>query len=207
MLSSFRLLNNNLKLSQLRDRLFATKNFNLATDEELISFLKSKDQPKFRAKQIRGWVQTKGITDFNVMNDLPAPLRRLLSDEYHIGSLEIASEQISNDGTYKRAYKLHDGQLIESVLMPYEDGRRTACISSQAGCAMGCVFCATGQMGFARQLTANEIFEQAQKFALELLQKNERLSNGEVFILLYLYTGLLTLPITTYVTRHWLYVV
>ena len=61
--------------------------------------------------------------------------------------------------------------------MPYEDGRRTACISSQAGCAMGCVFCATGQMGFARQLTSDEIFEQVARFASELKEKKERLSN------------------------------
>ena len=67
--------------------------------------------------------------------------------------------------------------MIESVLMPYEDGRRTACISSQAGCAMGCVFCATGQMGFARQLTAEEIYEQVARFASELKGEGERLSN------------------------------
>lgn len=70
------------------------------------------------------------------MQDLPAPLRKILSSEYVFGCLEIALEQVSKDGTYKRAYRLNDGQLIESVLMPYEDGRRTACISSQAGCAM-----------------------------------------------------------------------
>ena len=64
--------------------------------------------------------------------------------------------------------RLSDGQLIESVLMPYNDGRRTACISSQAGCGMGCTFCATGQMGFVRHLTATEIFEQAQRFSSEL---------------------------------------
>ena len=67
--------------------------------------------------------------------------------------------------------------LIESVLMPYADGRRTACISSQAGCAMRCAFCATGQMGFARQLSTDEIFEQALIFARELKQEDERLSN------------------------------
>ena len=66
---------------------------------------------------------------------------------------------------------------IESVLMPYNDGRRTACISSQAGCAMGCVFCATGQMGFARHLTATEIFEQAKRFSNDLQAEGERLSN------------------------------
>ncbi len=85
--------------------------------------------------------------------------------------------QVSKDGTVKRAYALGDGQLVESVLMPYEDGRRTACISSQAGCGMGCTFCATGQMGFARHLTSTEIFEQAKHFSAELTAKGERLSN------------------------------
>ena len=96
------------------------------------------------------------------MKNLPLDLRQKLKNFYTVGSLSIITEQISKDGTRKRAYALHDGQLIESVLMPYDDGRQTACISSQAGCAMGCVFCATGQMGFSRQLTSTEIFEQGE---------------------------------------------
>ena len=111
------------------------------------------------------------------MANIPLQLRTMLSSDFTFGSLKVASEQVSKDGTRKRAYELHDGQLIESVLMPYEDGRRTACISSQAGCAMGCVFCATGQMGFFRQLTAAEIFEQAQIFSSELRKADQRLSN------------------------------
>lgn len=91
----------------------------------------------------------------------------------------MAFEQRSSDGTIKRAYRLlKDNTLIESVLMPYEDGRRTACISSQAGCAMACAFCATGQQGFTRQLTDSEIFEQALLFSRDLSkEKGERLSN------------------------------
>ena len=85
--------------------------------------------------------------------------------------LRVTCPKVSRDGTVKRAYQLEDGQLIESVLMPYRDGRQTACISSQAGCSMGCVFCATGQMGFARQLTADEIFEQTQRFHAELQRR------------------------------------
>jgi 23S rRNA (adenine2503-C2)-methyltransferase len=94
-----------------------------------------------------------------------------------LGELELATEQNSLDGTVKRLYRLPDGQMIESVLMPYDDDRRTACISTQAGCAMGCVFCATGQMGFARHLTETEIFEQALMFARDLEVEGERLSN------------------------------
>ena len=89
----------------------------------------------------------------------------------------MVARQQSRDATEKRLFRLHDGQLIESVLMPYNDARMTACISSQAGCAMGCVFCATGQMGFGRNLTAGEIFEQAMIFARELTARGERLSN------------------------------
>ena len=98
--------------------------------------------PKFRAKQIQGWIRDKGVSDFDDMNNLPKKLRQTLAEHARVGSLELAVQADSKDGTIKRAYRLHDGQLIESVLMPYDDGRNTACISSQAGCAMGCVFCA-----------------------------------------------------------------
>jgi 23S rRNA (adenine2503-C2)-methyltransferase len=111
------------------------------------------------------------------MTNLPKSLRQRLAEETTLGTLDIAAEQSSKDGTTKRLYRLDDGQLIESVLMPYHDQRRTACISSQAGCALGCVFCATGQMGFARHLSATEIFEQALRFARELHDQGERLSN------------------------------
>ena len=144
---------------------------------ELEIIMKSWKYPAFRARQIHNWIFSQGVQDIDEMSDLPKKLRTILKERATIGTLHLEVEQISNDGTKKRAYKLHDGQLIESVLMPYEDGRRTACISSQAGCAMGCVFCATGQMGFARQLTAEEIFEQVATFANELKGEGERLSN------------------------------
>ncbi len=144
---------------------------------ELETILSSWNQPKYRAKQILHWVHEMGITDIDLMDNLPKKLRSLLKEYTSVGSLSLEVEAISKDGTRKRAYRLWDGQLIESVLMPYDDGRQTACISSQAGCAMGCVFCATGQMGFARQLTEDEIFEQVATFAAELKSENKRLSN------------------------------
>jgi hypothetical protein len=144
---------------------------------ELETLLSSWNQPKYRAKQILHWVHEMGITDIDLMDNLPKKLRSLLKEYTSVGSLSLEVEAISKDGTRKRAYRLWDGQLIESVLMPYADGRQTACISSQAGCAMGCVFCATGQMGFARQLTEDEIFEQVATFAAELKSENKRLSN------------------------------
>ena len=111
------------------------------------------------------------------MGNLPKALRARLASEAVAGTLQVDTEQQSRDGTRKRLYRLPDGQLIESVLMRYDTGRNTACISSQAGCAMACAFCATGQMGFARHLTAGEIFEQAWIYARELQSEGARLSN------------------------------
>lgn len=145
--------------------------------EELEALLKSWGVPAYRARQIHTRIFSQGAADIDEMVELPLKLRTMLKERATVGSLRLEIEQVSQDGTRKRAYKLHDGQVIESVLMPYEDGRRTACISSQAGCAMGCVFCATGQMGFARQLTSEEIYEQVARFASELRGDGERLSN------------------------------
>jgi 23S rRNA (adenine2503-C2)-methyltransferase len=147
------------------------------TQADLEVLMGSWTQPSFRAKQIWQWVHDKGVRSFQQMSNLPKGLRVRLTEETVLGTLEVAAEQQSEDGTIKRLYRLTDGQLIEAVLMPYNDGRRTACISSQAGCAMGCVFCATGQMGFARHLSSTEIFEQAKLLADELKLKGERLSN------------------------------
>ncbi|CBJ28680.1 conserved unknown protein [Ectocarpus siliculosus] len=134
-------------------------------------------EPKFRAKQVLKWIFEGGAESFEDMANIPKTLRAKLAKVATVGALEVAARQVSKDGTKKLAYRLSDGQIIESVLMPYSDGRRTACISSQAGCAMGCVFCATGQMGFKRQLSAAEIFEQAYRFSQELQKRGDRLSN------------------------------
>ncbi len=150
----------------------------LALDEPAAAaLLKQLGQPAFRARQLRAWLYDHGVTRLDEMTDLPLALRERLGRASTLGTLTQVTEQKSRDGTQKRLYRLHDGHLIESVLMPYDDGRRTACISSQAGCAMGCVFCATGQMGFSRNLTETEIFEQAWRFHAELKARGERLSN------------------------------
>eukprot|EP00526_Cylindrotheca_closterium_P005883 CAMPEP_0113620898 /NCGR_PEP_ID=MMETSP0017_2-20120614/10660_1 /TAXON_ID=2856 /ORGANISM="Cylindrotheca closterium" /LENGTH=566 /DNA_ID=CAMNT_0000530593 /DNA_START=192 /DNA_END=1892 /DNA_ORIENTATION=- /assembly_acc=CAM_ASM_000147 len=142
--------------------------------EELEEVIVSLGHPKYRAKQVYNWVRVQGVTDVSQMNNIPKKLKADLERFAAVGSLTLDMEQISKDGTKKRAYRLEDGQLIESVLMPYTDGRYTACISSQAGCAQGCVFCATGQMGFSRQLTSDEIFEQVARFASELSQQDQQ---------------------------------
>lgn len=145
--------------------------------DELNALLKDWGEPKYRAQQLYNWLYERRVDNFDGMTNLPQSLREHLIEKTVLGTLNLVTEQTSNDGTVKRLYKLDDGQLIESVLMPYQDHRRTACISSQAGCAMGCVFCATGQMGFARNLTATEIFEQAMQFSRELEANGDRLSN------------------------------
>jgi 23S rRNA (adenine2503-C2)-methyltransferase len=148
-------------------------------EPQLAAWLAERGQPAFRARQIRRWLYEARTDSIEAMTDLPRVLREELSKEARLGSLVQVVEQQSADGTQKRLYRLPEEQprYIESVLMPYEDGRRTACISTQAGCAMGCVFCATGQMGFVRHLTSAEIFEQAMRFASELHARGERLSN------------------------------
>ena len=143
----------------------------------LAALLTSWGEPGYRSKQLHSWIYERGVTDFDTMLNLPKDLRARLQQSATIGSLSVEREQHSRDGTRKRLWRCSDDSLIEAVLMPYEDGRRTACISSQVGCAMGCVFCATGQMGYRRQLAADEIFEQAARFACELRARDERLSN------------------------------
>jgi 23S rRNA (adenine2503-C2)-methyltransferase len=144
---------------------------------QLADLLAEWDEPKFRAKQVWEWLYDSRVSSFEVMTNLPKSLRTRLESETMLGQLTLITEQSSSDGTVKRLHRLTDGQLIESVLMLYDDNRRTACISTQAGCAMGCVFCATGQMGFARHLSSDEIFEQALLFARDLEAEGDRLSN------------------------------
>ncbi len=145
---------------------------------DLTALITDWGQPAYRARQIWQWLYTHKVADVQAMTNLPADLRARLGGEARLNALEVVRELYSSDGqTIKWLFRLPDGQLIESVLMEYADGRRTACISTQAGCAMGCVFCATGQMGFARHLSSGEIVEQAVYLARWLEAHGERLSN------------------------------
>jgi len=134
--------------------------------------------PRYRADQVWQWLYQHQATSFDQMHTLPADLRERLAHYTRPGVLETVRAVYSSDGdTQKYLLRLPDGQLIETVLMEYSGVRRTACISTQAGCAMGCVFCATGQMGFARNLSAGEIVEQALIVSRLLKADGERLSN------------------------------
>ena len=151
--------------------------YDLALDD-LTATLRAWGEPAYRARQVWEWLYQHKVDDFAAMLTLPQALRAKLSAAFRLRGLELEIERRSSDGqTVKRLWRLPDGQMIESVLMAYDDDRRTACISTQAGCAMGCVFCATGQMGFARHLTSGEIVLQAVEFARLLEAEGERLSN------------------------------
>src|SRR5690606_10853784 len=112
-----------------------------------------------RVGQTRAWLHERDALDFAEMTDLPEAERRALADRFELTAPALANVAISGDGTVKHLWRLGDGELIESVLIPAGD-RLTLCISSQAGCAMACVFCATGWSGYRRQLTAAEIVAQ-----------------------------------------------
>lgn len=117
-------------------------------------------EPAFRATQVLHWLYKELVTSFDAMTNLPQALRRRLEETYRLGSAELVAQKTSTDGwTRKVLLKMKDGSTVESVLMLYYD-RATVCVSSQVGCAMGCSFCATGQMGFTRNLTSGEILEQ-----------------------------------------------
>jgi 23S rRNA (adenine2503-C2)-methyltransferase len=145
--------------------------------EHLTQRLETWGEPQFRAQQIWQAIYHDLATSPDEITTLPKLLREKLKAEFTLGSLSPAAEARSSDGqTRKRLFRLPDGKSIEAVLMGYEK-RRTTCISTQAGCAMGCVFCATGQMGFRRHLRAGEIVEQVLWFARELKAKGDRLTN------------------------------
>ena len=131
------------------------------THDQLTAQLVEWGQPAFRAGQIWRWLYERYAASIDEMSDLSKPLRARLGEQYTLGRLTPVAEKVSNDGwTRKWLLRLADGSEVETVLMEYEGIRRTACISSQAGCAMNCSFCATGQMGFLRNLRAGEIVEQ-----------------------------------------------
>lgn len=132
---------------------------------QLTDFVVSLGEPKFRAAQLWDWIYKRFAGDFEAMHNLPKSLRAKLAETARLDPLTPVTEIVSQDrDTLKTLFCLPDGQTIETVLMLY-DKRRTLCISSQAGCAMGCTFCATAQGGLARNLSSGEILAQVLYFA------------------------------------------
>lgn len=135
------------------------KNIREASLPEITTFLTAHGEKAFRAKQIWQWIWQRGVTTFEEMSNLSKTTRELLAAHYYFDSLTIHRTQTATDGTTKTAWRLHDGKIIESVLIPGNQ-KFTVCVSSQVGCKLGCKFCATGTLGFKRNLSPGEIFEQ-----------------------------------------------
>jgi 23S rRNA (adenine2503-C2)-methyltransferase len=120
-------------------------------------------EPAFRARQIWRWT-SHGTESFEAMTDLPRRLRGELEDRVPFSTLTLVDEAHARDGTVKALFRTADERPVEAVLMRYRDGRRSLCLSSQSGCPLTCTFCATGQMRFGRNLTSEEIVDQALHF-------------------------------------------
>ncbi|HEY8834953.1 MAG TPA: 23S rRNA (adenine(2503)-C(2))-methyltransferase RlmN [Chthoniobacterales bacterium] len=135
--------------------------------DEITGYLATRNERPYRAKQVVDWLYEKRISSFEEMSDLPLALRNSLSSEFAFGNLETVRVLGSEDTTRKFLFRLGDGNLIESVLIPASPAlygersdRRTICVSTQVGCAYGCKFCASGLDGFSRNLDASEIVQQ-----------------------------------------------
>jgi 23S rRNA (adenine2503-C2)-methyltransferase len=127
---------------------------------ELEHFLAGLGKERFRAGQLLRWIYQRGVVDFSAMTDLAKGFREELAARAVISTFTAEAEEVSTDGTRKFLFRLADGQSVETVLIPMEEGRATLCVSTQVGCAMQCSFCLTGTFGLTRNLTAAEIVNQ-----------------------------------------------
>jgi len=127
--------------------------------EELQEHLSKLKQQAFRSKQVFEWLWKKNAHTFEEMSNLSIELRSVLDANFFIDAISVQDEQISKDKTIKCAFEIAEGKIVEGVLIPSKS-RMTACISSQVGCSLSCVFCATGRLKLLRNLTAGEIVDQ-----------------------------------------------
>ena len=152
--------------------------------EGLAVFCERLGEKRFRAVQLFRWIHQKGARQFDEMSDLAKSLREKLKTSAQIKPLEVVSQHISADGTIKWLFDVGDGNAVETVFIPEED-RGTLCMSSQAGCAVGCRFCSTGHQGFSRNLTTGEIIAQlwfAEHFLRKHLKRDERVISNVVMM-------------------------
>jgi 23S rRNA (adenine2503-C2)-methyltransferase len=141
----------------------------LLTLEEIKEFFLSHGDKPFRAKQVWEWIWKKSARSFDEMSNISVATRKFLNDHFTFQSAHSSAVQVSSDKTLKIAFQLSDKKFVEGVLIPSES-RMTACVSSQVGCSMKCKFCATGKLGFTRNLTFSEMYDQVaiiSKFAQE----------------------------------------
>lgn len=130
------------------------------SQSELTELMKSYRQPAFRAGQIIQWLYQRGVSSYDEMSNIPKALRDTLEANHPLFSSTVINKQVSVDGTRKYLVSFNDGCCVETVGIPSHDGRLTVCFSTQVGCAMGCIFCATGKEGFTRNLSIGEIIDQ-----------------------------------------------
>jgi 23S rRNA (adenine2503-C2)-methyltransferase len=152
--------------------------------ESLTAFCEGLGEKRFRATQLFRWIHQKGASDFAQMTDLAKSLREKLADSAYIQGPKVVSRHDSADGTVKWLFDVGAGDVIETVFIPEAD-RGTLCISSQAGCAVGCRFCSTGHQGFSRNLTTGEIVSQlwfAEHFLRRHLGQQERVISNVVMM-------------------------
>ncbi len=150
----------------------------------LAAYCEQLGEKRFRATQLFRWIHQKGASDFAQMSDLAKSLRDKLAGRAHITALPVISEHVSADGTIKWLFDVGQGNAVEAVYIP-EDDRATLCISSQAGCAVGCRFCSTGHQGFSRNLETWEIVAQlwhAEHTLRQRLGKDERIISNVVMM-------------------------
>ena len=156
-------------------------NFDL---DGLVDWCAQLGEKRFRAVQLFRWIHQKGVSDFAAMSDLAQSLRSKLTQQATVQALPVITQHISADGTIKWLFDVGDGNAIESVFIPETD-RGTLCVSSQAGCAVGCRFCSTGHQGFSRNLTTGEITAQlwfAEHFLRKHLNTPERVISNVVMM-------------------------
>jgi len=152
--------------------------------EGLAVFCDQLGEKRFRATQLFRWIHQKGASDFDEMSDLAKSLREKLKVVAHIAAPSVISRHASTDGTIKWLFDVGDGNAVETVFIP-EDDRGTLCVSSQAGCAVGCRFCSTGHQGFSRNLTIAEVVGQlwySEHFLRKHLGKSERIISNVVLM-------------------------
>lgn len=146
--------------------------------------LRAAGEKRFRATQLFRWIHQRGASDFDAMSDLAKALRDKLKGCAQVEALPVISEHVSSDGTVKWLFDVGDGNAVEAVFIP-EDDRGTLCVSSQAGCAVGCRFCSTGHQGFSRNLTTGEIVAQlwfAEHSLRKRLQTEDRVISNVVMM-------------------------
>ncbi|OFX72062.1 MAG: 23S rRNA (adenine(2503)-C(2))-methyltransferase [Bacteroidetes bacterium GWE2_29_8] len=157
-------------------------NIREASKESLIEFFNEIGEKPFRLKQLDEWIWAKGINSFEEISNFSDKLKNALSEKYYFNKTKVSSHLISKDSSEKICFMFSDGKVAEGVLILNDDGRTTACISTQSGCPLNCKFCATGKFGYHRNLFFEEIFDQVFFLNKLSLTKHKRKLSNIVFM-------------------------